>query len=593
MSIRRTFFAPPPAPFITWTLMLLVIIAAPPVGAQGGMTAPADAADPGAFRAAAPAPEAPIAATAPDRLTPPYHSGWPQTMGTHPNYKPVGIVLADVDADGELEVLAGSTDNLFRVWRHDGTLMPGWPINVGGQVQSKAAAADLDGDGDLEILVSVVNGPLRIYHHDGTVFAGWPQTSGVTYGFIAPTVYDLNGDGMPEVMIGGGATVRAWLANGTPLFATGVGDNITGTLAVGDINGDELPEVVAVTLSGKLCALDNHGVALTGSPANFGLSTSWAAPSIGDIDADGQNETLVVGYQFMVRSSIYAYRWTPTGPVVLAGFPVSYPSLQTYSCPVIGDADGDGDLELWNAGKVNGPAFYAWGHTGAVLPGWPVTADPNMEGSAILVDFDGLPGIEAAVGDNWNPGVIFGHNLNGTVATNFPLPKPGASGPNSPEVGDVDGDGLLELGFTMVTGDVALWDFPVAYADARVEWGALFHDDWNTNQYGFVVPGSGAGIDEVPVALGLGPLKLVPNPTLRSVAIPFRLEHPEQVRLGVYDLQGREVVRLLSGSSLSGRRDVVWDGCDADGRPVPAGVYRVRCEGTRSGVRAGRVVVLR
>lgn len=593
MVTRRTASAPKLAPWITLAVILLLGYAAPSTHAQSGMTAPADAPDAGAFRAATPAPDGSIATPERGRRSPPYHPGWPQTMGTHPTFKPVGVVLADVDADGLLEVLAGSTDNLFRVWRHDGTLMPGWPVNVGGLMQSKAAAADLDRDGDLEILVSVVNGPLRIYHHDGTPLAGWPQTSGVTYGFIAPVVYDLTGDGIPEVMIGGGATVRAWLADGTPLFATGVGDNITGTLAVGDINGDELPEVVAVTLSGRLCALDNHGVALTGSPANFGLPTSWAAPSIGDIDADGQNETLVVGSQFMVRSSVYAYRWTTTGPVVLAGFPVSYPSYQDYSCPVLGDADGDGDLELWNAGKVDGPAFYAWDHTGAVLPGWPVTADPNMEGSAILVDFDGLPNLEVAVGDNWNPGVIFGHNLNGTVATNFPLPKPGASGPNSPEVGDVDGDGQLELGFTMMTGDVGLWDFPVAYADSRVEWGALFHDDWNTNQHGFVVPTGGAGIDTAPSVLGAGPLRLVPNPVFGSVAIPLGLDRAESTRLCVYDLQGREVARIFSDRPTPGQGELVWDGRDAAGRLVPAGVYRVRSEGTRSGTRVGRLVVLR
>jgi len=589
MITPRRFSTAPLRFLATGLLILLAISAAPAARAGGGVTAPADAPDAGAFRAAEPA----AATVAPDRLTPPYHSGWPQTMGTQVNYKPVGIVLADVDADGLKEVLAGSTDNLFRVWRHDGTLMPGWPVNVGGFVQSKAAAADLDGDGDLEILISVVSGPLRIYHHNGTVFPGWPQVSGVTYGFIAPVVYDLTGDGAPEVMIGGGATVRAWHADGTPLFATGVGSNVTGTLAVGDINNDGAPEVVAVTLAGTLCALDNHGVALPGSPASFGLSTSWAAPSIGDIDADGQNETLVVGYEFMDHSSLYVYRWTPTGPAILAGFPVSFPGDQDYSCPVIGDADGDGDLEIWNAPKFNGPTFHAWDHTGTALPGWPVTADPNMEGSAILVDFDGIPGTEAAIGDNWNPGVIFGHNLNGTVATNFPLPKPGASGPNSPEVGDVDDDGLLELGFTMMTGDVALWDFPVAYADAGVEWGALFHDDWNTNQYGFVVPGSGAGIDATPVARGLGPLRLVPNPTCRSVAIQTRIDDPEQVQLRVFDLQGREIVQAFSGGLVPGRSELVWDGRDAAGRPVPAGAYRLRYEGARSGVRTGRVVILR
>ncbi len=593
MMTHRLSSIPKLAALFCLSAVLLFALAAPAVLAQGANTAPADAADPGACETAPPAAAATVATTASGRLAPPYHSGWPQLMGSHVNYKPVGIVLADVDADGTLEVLAGSTDNLFRVWRHDGTLLPGWPINVGGQVQSKAAAADLDGDGDLEILISVKSGPLRIFHHDGTPLAGWPQTSGVTYGFISPVVYDLTGDGSPEVLIGGGNTIRAWLASGTPLFATAVGANITGTLAVGDITGDQAPEILAVALGGMLCALDKNGVSLPGWPAISGLSNSWAAPSIGDIDGDGQNEALVVGYQFGSYTQIHAYRATASGPVVVPGFPVTYPSLQTYSCPVIGDTDGDGDLELFNAGKVNGPALYAWDHTGTMLPGWPAPGDPNMEGSFIVADFDGLPGLEMAIGDNYNPGDIYGHNLDGTIATHFPIPKPGASGPNSPEVGDVDGDGLLELGFTMMTGHVALWDFPIAYDEARVEWGALFHDDWNTNQHGFVVPGGGAAVEPLPLARGSGTLRLVPNPTFGSVAIALGLERPEPARLSVFDTQGREVVRLFSGRWIAGQREIVWDGRDAAGRPVPAGIYRVHYEGAGTGVSTGRVVVLR
>jgi hypothetical protein len=593
MITHRLSSAPQLAPLFALSTVLLLAFTAPAIMAQSGTTAPADAPDPGAFQAAPPAHEGLIATPETGRLSPPYHSGWPQVMGTHPNYKPVGIVLADVDADGMMEVLAGSTDNFFRVWRHDGTLLPGWPVNVSGQVQSKAAAADLDGDGDLEVLISVKSGPLRIYHHDGTPLAGWPQTSGVTYGFISPVVYDLTGDGSPEVLIGGASTIRAWNANGTPMFANNIGSNISGTLAVGDITGDGVPEILAVALSGTLWALDNNGVALPGWPAVFGLSSSYAAPSIGDIDNDGQNEVLVVGYNFGNYTQIYGYRWTPGGPALLPGFPIMYPSAQTYSCPVIGDADGDQDLEIWNAGKINGPTLYAWDHTGVLLPGWPALGDPNMEGSPILVDFDGIPGMEMVIGDNNSPGVIFGHNLDGSIATEFPIPKPGASGPNSPEVGDVDGDGLLEMGFTMMTGHVALWDFPVAYDDTRVEWGALFHDDWNTNQYGFVVPGGGAAVDPTPVALASGLLRLVPNPTFGPVAIALGLDHPEQARLCVYDTQGREVVRILSGQRISGQGDVVWNGRDAAGRPVPAGIYRVQYEGAGTGVRTGRVVILR
>jgi hypothetical protein len=587
MAINRSSGSATPSVVSACFVMLLIGFAAPSAFAQGWTTAPAGAPDAGAIRATPP-----TLAPAPGRPVPSIHRGWPQTMGIQPSFRPSGIVLADVDLDGDLEVLAGSTDNLFRVWRQDGTLMPGWPIDVGGVVETKAAAADLDGDGDLEILISVKNGPLRVYHHDGTVLDGWPRTSGVIYAFISPTVCDLDGDGRLEVMIGGGSTVRAWRADGTPIFSTSVGSNITGTLAVGDVNGDEFPEIFAVTLNGQLWCLDRHGVSLPGWPAVFGLTTSWAAPSIGDIDADGYREVLVVGGNINEYTNIFGYRWTPTHPELLPGFPLIDPSPQTYSCPVLADADGDGDLEIWNAGKIIVPNFYAWDHTGALLPGWPLLADNSMESSPIVCDFDGLPGPEIALADNRSPGFIFGYNLDGSVATGFPFSKPGGTGPNSPEVGDIDQDGLLEMGLTMITGDVVLWDFPVAYDESAVEWGTWFHDDWNTNQYGFVVPGP-AGVEDRPSRTGREPLRVFPNPTTAELTIPVDRHAAGPARLIVLDVEGRRVAQLFDGVLGAGPSRFVWDGRDARGRPAPAGLYRVRLEGGPGEARTARAVVLR
>jgi hypothetical protein len=573
--------------------VLLVGFATPAVLAQGWTTVPAGAPDAAALCPAPLARDESIAVPSPSRSSPSYHQGWPQTMGIQVSFRPSGIVLADVNRDGDLEVLAGSTDNLFRVWRHDGALMPGWPIDVGAEVQSKAAAADLDGDGDLEILISVKNGPLRIYHHDGTEMAGWPQTSGVIYAFISPTVYDLDGDGQPEVLIGGGGTVRAWRADGSTIFSTGVGSNISGTLAVGDVDGDQAPEIFAVTLDGKLYGFDRDGTPLPGWPAVFDIRTSWAAPSIGDIDADGSNEVLVVGYVISEYTRIFGYRWTPTGPELLPGFPLAYGSPQTYSCPVLGDADGDGDLEIWNAGKIIVPNFYAWDHTGALLPGWPLLADNSMESSPIVCDLDGLPGPEIALADNRSPGFIFGYDPDGSVATGFPFSKPGGTGPNSPEVGDVDQDGLLEMGLTMLTGDVVLWDFPVAYDESAIEWGTWFHDDWNTNQYGFVVPGSSADVKDRPSRAGREPLRVFPNPTTAALTIAVDGRAAGPARLIVLDVEGRRVAQLFDGTLGAGPRQFVWDGRDARGKPAPAGLYRVRLVGRRGEAQMARLMLLR
>ena len=572
---------------LAFTLALLAALEAP---AAAGV-APLDAPLPGSNLPDLLPSALPVEAPLP---SPPVMPGWPQTMGTVVPYSPVGVVLADIEGDGDLEVIAGSTDSKLYLWDHDGVLRAGWPVTMPGQVQSKAAVADLDGDGVLEILVAVKNGQLHILHADGTSLAGWPQTSGVTFGFLSPSVYDLDADGTPEVMLGGGSTLRVWNADGTLRsgWPQTVAGTISGTLAIGDVVGDATPEIFAVSTSKNLYGFAADGTALSGFPIFFNLSNSYAAPSIGDLDGNGTREVCVVGYNFGVSSSIFAYEGDGSA---VPGFPVSTPSSQTYSCPVLGDMDGDGDLELFNAGKVTGNTLFAWDHTGALLPGWPQLGDPNMEGSVILADFDGAGPLEMAVADNNGPGVIFGHNLDGTVAAEFPIAKPGFSGPNSPALGDVDGDGDLDMAMTTADGSVTLWDFAAPWDADKVEWGTLFHDDWNTNQHGFVVPGGDlTAVDDSPVA-AFALVGAHPNPLSAGgvSTLTFTLRRSASLRLSVHDATGRRVRVLAEGLRGPGEHVARWDGHDDAGKSCPAGVYLLSLETADGARRTAKLTVLR
>ncbi|MEZ4649669.1 MAG: FG-GAP-like repeat-containing protein [Candidatus Eisenbacteria bacterium] len=519
--------------------------------------------------------------------------GWPQTMGFTNPFSPVGVVLADVDGNGDLEVIAGSTDNKLRVWDHDGTLLPGWPVTFENQIQGKAAAADLDGDGDLEILANVKSGSLKILHHDGTPLAGWPQTSNLSFGFLSPVVYDLDGDGSPEVLVGGGNRVSAWHADGTPVtgFPVTVGSTIVATLAVGDVTGDDVPEIF-VQRSSVLESFQIDGTATPGFPVTYGLSASYAAPSIGDIDNDGSREVLCVGYNFGNFTQVHAFHGDGSA---VTGFPVQFPSAQTYGCPVLGDMDDDGDLEVFVAGKISdAPTFYGWDHTGAVLPGWPTLGDANMEGSAILANFDLDATLEVAVGTNSGPGEILGYNLDGSVVTDFPIVVPGGSGPNSPELGDVEPDGDLDLAYTMLNGQVAVWDLGLPYDASTIDWGTLFHDDWNTNQYGFVPPAADpSSVPAVERITGIHLGQAQPNPSTAAFELAFVLPEAQSVELSVVDAAGRFVTALASGVMGSGEHRVEWNGENASGQPMPSGVYFLRLADEDGRAQSRRVVLAR
>ncbi len=75
---------------------------------------------------------------------------------------------------------------------------------------------------------------------------------------------------------------------------------------------------------------------------------------------------------------------------------------------------------------------------------------------------------------------------------------------------------------------------------------------------------------------GYAELAIAPNPSRSSAALTFAIPRSDRVDLGVYDVGGRLVRRLLSRDLPAGRHEVVWDGRDESGRAVGAGVYLTR-----------------
>jgi hypothetical protein len=88
---------------------------------------------------------------------------------------------------------------------------------------------------------------------------------------------------------------------------------------------------------------------------------------------------------------------------------------------------------------------------------------------------------------------------------------------------------------------------------------------------GDATPGPGAGGS--PAAAGFRLHQNVPNPFNARTTIRFDLATRAGVRLSVYDVAGREVVRLVDGERPGGPNEVVFD---AHGLPSGVYFYRLR-----------------
>ena len=69
-----------------------------------------------------------------------------------------------------------------------------------------------------------------------------------------------------------------------------------------------------------------------------------------------------------------------------------------------------------------------------------------------------------------------------------------------------------------------------------------------------------------------------PNPFNPTTTLAFTLERPQDVRLTIHDLAGREVRRLVDVRLPAGRHASPWDGRDRAGQGLPAGTYLARLQ---------------
>jgi hypothetical protein len=88
-----------------------------------------------------------------------------------------GIVVADVDGNGDLEIVTAHSGGYVSVYNHDGYFEPGWPQHPASNEFRSLSVADLDNNGDMEIVVGralLNNINVWVFEHTGAIRSGWP-----------------------------------------------------------------------------------------------------------------------------------------------------------------------------------------------------------------------------------------------------------------------------------------------------------------------------------------------------------------------------------------------------------------------------------
>jgi outer membrane protein assembly factor BamB len=206
-------------------------------------------------------------------------NGWPASLGCVVTSTASSSVFA-----GGRSVAVGCEDGKVHVLDGVGRERPGFPLATKFSVTGAPAFADLDDDGEMDLVVASQDFGVYAVNAKGKPLPGFPVKAGYRI-YQGPAIADLDGDGRLDVAFASAdGMIHAVSASGEKLpgFPVRVGARIFGGVAVGDLDRDGGLDLVAATADGSLAAVDAKGRPLAGFPVSLPADVT-ATPVLHDL----------------------------------------------------------------------------------------------------------------------------------------------------------------------------------------------------------------------------------------------------------------------------------------------------------------------
>ncbi len=375
-------------------------------------------------------------------------------------------VLADLDNDGIQEaIVAASQDRRILCLDDAGRIR--WAVGVDDGspegLQATPSAVDYDGDGKREVFFVSRGGTAGCISARGEWI--WRRDMGDVMDYTGPVLADINNDGRIEIVFGSESGTLYCLGDtGEILWHYQADGKVRGIPAVAPDPSTGTMLIYATFGGGREACLNSTGDVVWSHDEPMPRKERWCSPAVGDLDGDGTPEVVTItdDFQVIARDAFTGdeeWRWKGEHRID-----------QTSGVALV-DFDGSGTLDVVCAdgSGQRGPGNVYRLHNGVLV--WKADAGGSVVQGPSVGDVDGDGELEILVCSRSQR--LLCYSADGAIEWAIPFDTEIIT---TPAIGDLEGDGKIEI--VVTSKDRSVYCYTLGgKADADLlPWPMMNHD---------------------------------------------------------------------------------------------------------------------